>query len=197
MFIDKFETYAEGDYTYRNFVTLSKDELLLILRERNHPDVKKWMFNNEDIQEGDHLAFVEGLKNRNDAYYWLMEYKGVPIGVLSLIHINYEMEEGETGYYLFASHQDSGLGLDMQFHYKKLFFSHLGVRNLPGEILWGNTNAYQMSLFFGAEVDGTMEREGRKYVVMHTSKENFEKIEGRKLTSKFIKYIKSHPVSWE
>lgn len=197
MQIDKFKTYVLEDYTYRNFVTLSREELLNILKERNHPDVKKWMFTKDDILEKDHLNFVEGLKNRDDAFYWLMEYKGVPIGVLSLIRINYELEEGETGYYLFASQQDSGIGLDMQFHYKKLFFTLFGVRNLPGEILWGNTNAYQMSMFLGAIVDGTIEQNGRKYIVMHTPKENFEKIEERKLTSQFIKYIKTHPVSWK
>lgn len=35
MLIDKYKTYTVGEYTYRNFVTLSRDELLMILRERN------------------------------------------------------------------------------------------------------------------------------------------------------------------
>lgn len=197
MYINKLKTYSIGEYTYRNFVTLSRDELLMILKERNHPDVKKWMITNDNIQEKDHLSFVDGLKNRNDAYYWLMEYKGNPIGVLSLIHVDYDLEEGEPGYYLFASQQDSGIGLDMQYNYKNLFFTHIGLQNLPGNILWGNTNAYQMSMFLGAVSDGTIERNGRKYVVMHTPRENFEKIDARKLTSRFIKYIKTHPVSWD
>lgn len=189
--------YQIGDYVYRNFVTLSKEELLMILRERNHPDVKKWMFTTDDIKESEHLAYAESLKNRDDCFYWLVEYKGVAIGVLSLVHIDYEKEEGEAGYYLFSSHQNSGIGLDMQYHYKKLFFDYFKIKNLPGEILWGNTNAYLMSLFFGAEVDGCIERNGRKYIVMHTAKEQFDAIIPEKLTSKFIKYIKSHQISWE
>lgn len=197
MFINKFKNYIVGEFTYRNFITLSRDELLMILKERNHPDVKKWMFTNDDILENDHFSFVDSLKNRNDAYYWLMEYHGVPIGVLSLIHIDYDLEEGEAGYYLFASQQNSGIGLDMQFYYKKLFFNHFGMRNLPGTIMWGNSNAYQMSLFLGAVVDNTIEQNGRKYIVMHTPKENFEIIDDYKLSSQFIKYIKSHPVLWE
>lgn len=197
MLIDKFKTYAIGEFTYRNFVTLSRDELLKVLKERNHPDVKKWMYTNDDIQEKDHLSFVEGLKTRNDAYYWLMAYKGEPIGVLCLIHVDYELEQGEPGYYLFASQQNSGIGLDMQYNYKKLFFTHFGLRNLPGNILWGNTNAYLMSMFLGAVSDGTIEHDGRKYIVMHTPRENFELIDDHKLTSRFIKYIKTHPVSWK
>ena len=79
MQIDKNRTYQAGPYTYRNFITLSLEEKLMILRERNHPDVKKWMFTKEDITEEDHLAYIEGLKNRDDAYYWLMERDGVPV----------------------------------------------------------------------------------------------------------------------
>lgn len=197
MLIDKCKTYTVGEYTYRNFVTLSKEELLMILRERNQPDVKKWMFTNDDIGEDEHLAFAEGLKNRDDVFYWLMEYSGESIGVLSLIHVDYDRKEGEPGYYLFASQQNSGIGLEMQYSYKKLFFDQLGLNSLPGNILRGNTTAYQMSSFFGAVEDGIIERDGRKYIAMHTPKENFEKIGERKLTSQFIRYIKTHPVSWE
>lgn len=197
MLIDKYKDYVVGDYTFRNFVNLSKDELLMILRERNHPDVKKWMFTIEDIQEKDHLEYAEHLKTRDDAFYWLIMHKDEPIGVLSLLHCDYNKEEGVTGYYLFASQQDSGIGLDMQFHYKKFFFDILEVKNLPGEILWGNTSAYQMSMFFGQVVDGVEIREGRKYIIAHTPKENFDKIEYRKLASQFIKFIKANPVKWE
>ena len=156
MQIDKNRDYQLGPYTYRNFINLSLDEKLMILRERNHPDVKKWMFTEDDIKEENHLAYIEGLKNCDDAYYWLMEREGKPVGVLSIIHCDFEKEEGEPGYYLFASEQESGYGLEMQYYYKKFFFDVLGLQNLFGHLLSGNTNAYLMTCFFGAVKDGEM-----------------------------------------
>lgn len=197
MQIDKNRDYQVGPYTYRNFITLILEEKLLILRERNHPDVKKWMFTKEDIKEDSHLAYIEGLKKREDAFYWLMEREGKPVGVLSIIHCDYAKEEGEPGYYLFASEQEGGYGLEMQYYYKKFFFEELGLKNLFGHLLYGNTNAYLMSCFYGAVKDGEMEEDGRRYIVMHTPKENFERVSPNKLVSQFVKYVKSNPVVWE
>ena len=161
MQIDKNRDYQVGPYTYRNFITLTLEEKLMILRERNHLDVKKWMFTKEDISEEGHLAYIEGLKTRDDAYYWLMLRDGKPVGVLSI------------------------------------FFEELGLKNLFGHLLYGNTNAYLMSCFYGAVKDSEMEEDGRKYLVMHTPKENFEKISPVKLVSQFVKYVKANPVVWE
>lgn len=197
MLIDKNKTYQVGPYTYRNFITLSLEEKLMILRERNHPDVKKWMFTKEDIQEESHLAFIEGLKDRDDKYYWLMEREGEAVGVLSIIHCDFEKEEGEPGYYLFASQQDGGTGLEMQYYYKKFFFDTLGAKNIFGHLLYGNTNAYLMSCFFGAVKDGEVTEDGRRYLVMHTPKESFEKISPEKLTQQFVKYARANRVVWE
>lgn len=197
MLIDKNKNYQIGPYTYRNFITLSTEEKLMILRERNHPEVKKWMFTKDDITKDDHLAYIDGLKNRNDAYYWLMERNGKPVGVLSIIHIDFEKEEGEPGYYLFAAEQEGGYGLEMQYCYKKFFFEELGMKNLFGYLLYGNTNAYLMSCFYGAVKDGEMIEDDRRYLVMHTPIENFEKISPEKLVSQFVKYVKANPVKWE
>ena len=197
MQIDKSRDYQVGPYTYRNFITLALKEKLMILRERNHPEVKKWMFTKEDIKEENHLAYIEGLKTRDDAYYWLMEREGKPVGVLSIIHCDFNKEEGEPGYYLFASEQDSGIGLEMQYCYKKFFFDELGLKNLFGHLLYGNRTAYQMTCFFGGVKDGEMEEDGRRYLVMHTPKENFERISPAKLVSQFVKYVKTNPVVWE
>lgn len=197
MQIDKYLDYKVGKFTYRNFVTLSKEEQLMVLRERNNPAVKKWMFTQEDIREEDHLRFIEGLKERTDAYYWLMLMDGNPVGVLSLLHCDEQKASGEPGYYLFADYADSGVGLEMHYCYKKLFFEEFGLEVLPGYILVGNTSAYQLACFFGAERCGTKVEEGRTYVAMQTRRERFLQVEGDKLASRFVRFLKSNKVVWE
>ena len=90
MQIDKSKDYKILSYTFRNFINLTFREKRMVLHERNHPDVKKWMFTNEDIREKDHLRFIDSLVDRNDAFYWLVERDDVPVGVLSIVHCNYE-----------------------------------------------------------------------------------------------------------
>lgn len=197
MLIDRNKEYHVGPFTYCNFIILSMDEKLMILRERNHPDVKKWMFTKDDITEKSHLAFIDSLKTRNDAYYWLMKYEGKPVGVLSIIHCDFEKLEGEPGYYLFATEQESGNGLEMQYYYKCFFFNVLGIKKLVGHVLYGNTNAFLMSCFYGAVKVGEITQDGRRYIVVHTSKDSFDKINPVKLISQFVKYVKANPVVWE
>lgn len=197
MFIDKNIDYQVGDFCFRNFLHLNNSELLMILKERNHPNVKKWMVSKDDITKEEHIEFVNGLKSRDDAYYWLIYHNDKPVGVLSLIHCDYDKEEGEAGYYLFNSYQDEGIGLDLHYNYKKFFFEYLHLKNLPGRILWGNTNAYQISKFFGAELDSVKEIDNRKFIFMHTSKDAFLSVPSEKLTSRFINFIKTNPIIWE
>lgn len=197
MRIDKQKDYKVLSYTYRNFVTLSNEENLMILKERNHPDVKKWMFTNNDIGEKEHLDFIASLSNRSDAFYWLIEREETPIGVLNLVHFNEEKGEGEAGYYLFSEYLNSGIGLEMQYAYKKFFFEVLSLENLPGHIQYGNTSAYLLTTFFGGVEDGETIIDGKRYLKMHTPKQNFEAIKGEKLTVSFVKYIKTHQKKWE
>ena len=72
MKIDRYKIYTLDGYTYENFVSLDRKELEMILTWRNHAEVRKWMMNTAPITLEDHLAYVESLKQRDDAYYWLV-----------------------------------------------------------------------------------------------------------------------------
>ena len=197
MKIIKNMDYTSGDFRYRNFTTLSVDELLMILRERNHPDVKKWMYTDEDIEESSHLAFVENLKTRDDAFYWLMLYREEPIGVLSLVHCDYDKNEADPGYYLFANYQNAGIGLEMHVGYKNFMFHQLGVDTLASNILYGNSSAMQLTLFFGGQIGKEKIIDGKRFVSVRTTKEDYDAVDKNRLTLNFVKYIKKNPIKWE
>ncbi len=196
MLIDKSKIYTIEKYSYKNFSCLSEDEVKLVWVWRNHDDVRKWMVTKDIIPFESHCSFVAGLKERDDKYYWLVFKNDVPIGVLSIIKVNHEKEEGEPGYYLSPDYANSGIGIDFQFFYKKFFFDELGFKNLFGHILHGNTNAYQLSRFFGSIDDAIEEIDGRKYIKAHTPVEEFLKLTPDKLINKFVKFCKENPVIW-
>ena len=84
MKIDRYKIYTLDGYTYENFVSLDRKELEMILTWRNHAEIRKWMMNTAPITLEDHLAYVESLKQRDDAYYWLVRRGGIPVGFLIL-----------------------------------------------------------------------------------------------------------------
>lgn len=111
MNIEKDKIYFYKDYSYKNFVTLSKDELKMVLSWRNSPEVRQWMMNTEPIKLEDHLDYVEKLKKRNDVFYWLIIRKGIPVGVLNIINVDLDTRVGEPGFYLSPELLNRGEGI--------------------------------------------------------------------------------------
>lgn len=58
------------------------------------------MNNTSEISVESHLQYVENLKDRTDAVYWLVLYKDIPIGTLNIIDIDWENKICEPGFYL-------------------------------------------------------------------------------------------------
>ena len=99
--IEKHKIYESHGYHFDNFVDLSVEKKEMILLWRNHEKVRNMMVNKELISEENHFKFIEGLNDRNDCYYWLVkDPKGVEVGVLDVIHVDYDKDEGEIGYYI-------------------------------------------------------------------------------------------------
>ncbi len=194
MIIDKYRIYQLDDYSYENFVTLGHDDLHMILGWRNHPDVSKWMVNTAPIAFQDHLGYVEGLKQREDAYYWLIKRKGNPIGVLNVVDVDHRTASGEPGFYLAPELVNRGEGIMLLRNYKEMLFSLLDFKILIGHNYIENINALQLSLFFGATIDGIELNNGRKYFVLELKKENFKSFRNENLILSYVKYAKSNPV---
>lgn len=82
-----------------NFTELSLDTKKMILGWRNHPNVKKWMYYQNNISLDEHLSFIESLKVKDDSKYFLLKKKGEYIGVIDFTSINYRKKEAEIGLY--------------------------------------------------------------------------------------------------
>ena len=46
-----------------NFINLNLEQKKMILEWRNNPDIKIWMYNQDEIKLENHLSFIENLKN--------------------------------------------------------------------------------------------------------------------------------------
>ena len=195
MKIDRYKIYPLDGYTYENFVSLDRKELEMILTWRNHAEVRKWMMNTAPITLEDHLAYVESLKQRDDAYYWLVRRGGIPVGVLNIMGEGIQEGIGEPGFYLAPEVLNRGEGILLLQNYKKLFLNILDFEILLGHNYVENVNALQLSLFFGAKIDGVIEKSGRKYISISLRKENFKDFRNENIVLSFVRYKKNNPVS--
>ena len=65
-----------------NFIDLSLEEKIMVLGWRNHPEIRKWMYNQDEIKLEEHLNFIDSLKLRKDKLYFLVKKEDEFIGVI-------------------------------------------------------------------------------------------------------------------
>jgi UDP-4-amino-4,6-dideoxy-N-acetyl-beta-L-altrosamine N-acetyltransferase len=80
-----------------NFTTLSLTQKELVLSWRNHPNILKWMINNNEISLEDHLYFIDLLSSTTQKCYFLVQKDSEYVGVIDLTDIT--KDSAELGIY--------------------------------------------------------------------------------------------------
>jgi len=125
-----------------NFIDLGQKEKEMILEWRNHPEIRKWMYNQEKIKLEEHLNFIDSLKSRNDKLYFLVKKQDEYIGVVDFL----DLDKKEIFYGMYANPYSKILGIgrilneisiDFAFNFLKakklkleVFEDNFQVRNL-------------------------------------------------------------------
>lgn len=192
MKIDNFKIYNYDKYTYKNFITLTDDELLMILSWRNHEDIRKCMNTTELIQENDHLQYCHNLINRKDVCYWMILKGELPIGVLCLIDIDYNNMTCEPGFYLSPQIMGKGESLFVLSNYKDFLLNEIGFKGLIGHNYMDNKPSIVFTMFFGAEITGINEYKGRVCIQSYLAKDKFRNgIGTERLLLKYTKFMRT------
>jgi UDP-4-amino-4,6-dideoxy-N-acetyl-beta-L-altrosamine N-acetyltransferase len=92
-----------------NFTTLELSQKKLVLSWRNHPDIRKWMIQKEEISLDEHLSFIEHLKTQPDKHHFLVCDAENCIGVINLTLI--QKNSYELG--LYANPEMRGVGTQL------------------------------------------------------------------------------------
>lgn len=189
--IEKKQIYESHGYTFMNFVMLSEEEKLMILRWRNTEKVRQMMLNKELISEKEHFSFIDNLKKRNDCEYWLVsDRKGIKVGVVDLHHIDYEHSEADMGFYMDPSQE---LKL-FEFMIECNYFMYVCIGLITNTITINVNNKYILLVnkFLGATFSKRVKIGDEDYYVGKVSmgklfKENYDTL----TLSRFAKFVKS------
>lgn len=119
-----------------NFTTLNKTQKELVLSWRNHPDIRKWMMDDNVITLENHLHFIDLLNTKTDRCYFLVQKDFEYIGVIDLTAIH--MDYAELGIY--ANPSMCGVGnilMNSLIDYAK----ELGITKLVANVYSTNVRA--------------------------------------------------------
>ena len=90
-----------------NFIDLKLEEKEMILKWRNHPEIRKWMYNQDEIKLEEHLNFIESLKSRKDKLYFLVKKEDEFIGVIDFL----DLDKKEIFYGIYSNPNSKIMGV--------------------------------------------------------------------------------------
>lgn len=186
------EIHTIEEYTFVNFTQLDEHDVQNIRVWRNDPSVRTFMYNSDEITEEAHLNFISSLSHRKDKIYWLVYSNNAPLGVVSVVDIDYLKSLGEIGYYLVPQEQNSGKGLDFLYAAYYFLFDTIGFNELFGRTEIHNINAIALNHYLGAVAsDRIVDIDGIKYVEFSFNKHDFlESYKYRSNASRLISFLK-------
>ncbi|APD95384.1 UDP-4-amino-4,6-dideoxy-N-acetyl-beta-L-altrosamine N-acetyltransferase [Alteromonas mediterranea] len=129
-----------------SFTKLSDKKKVELLEVRNHPEVRKWMYNSSIISLSDHYSFIESLKSCSFKQYFAVYSSNDLIGSFNLYFL--DDNRASIGIYVNLELTQKGLGatvLANAIEYAKIS----GVKELLLEVFKENARAKAFYEKFG------------------------------------------------
>ena len=146
------------------FQDLPEKGLLQVLSWRNHPEIRRWMFQTEPIREEEHRTFVRSLDRRGDRLYRLVKERGVPVGVFDLTQIDHRASGAYIGIYTDPETRGKGkVVMDALLHEA---FARQKLDRLIAEVFEENERAIRLYRHYGFEVVGKVRYHDRELLRM-------------------------------
>ena len=152
-----------------NFTEASKDDLLYGLKMRNHPNVRRWMYTQEEIRQESHLDFVENLFNDARNQYLLVKQKEKIIGVIYFNQIDYENQEAAFGLYVNLFKPLKGGGRLLQELILLYAQDFLKLKTLYLEVMADNLRAISLYNDYGFIETRRIQKFGSEVLIMTKS----------------------------
>ena len=134
--MDYRKYYSSDGFDFVLYQDLSLDDSFTVLSYRNHINVRKWMFNSEEITKENHLIFVENLKTKKKNIYFAVFRKNRIVGCL--YYDSLAKAEYSFGAFLNPSLLSSGIGLYFEYVYLKFFFEYLKAKMITAIVVKDN-----------------------------------------------------------
>jgi UDP-4-amino-4,6-dideoxy-N-acetyl-beta-L-altrosamine N-acetyltransferase len=129
-------------FSLKNFTELGDTEKSMVLGWRNNDNIRKWMFHQELISLEQHRAFIDSLRNKKDALYFLLYENKDAVGVIDFTDIDLQKGSAEIG--LYANPSLHGVGKKLMQNIISYGFGHLKLKQLYTAVFKSNTKAISL-----------------------------------------------------
>lgn len=151
------QSFVDEDLLFIHFSKLDRELAKEVLAWRNHPEIRKWMYNKDVISEEDHFQFLQSLPRQRQRYYWLVKEGEKNLGVIDLS--NYKTGESEWGFYLNPDYIGGGKAFHL-FHYALHFFFHrINLKKVYGYVACENSNSLLLNELFDMKLAALIPKE--------------------------------------
>jgi UDP-4-amino-4,6-dideoxy-N-acetyl-beta-L-altrosamine N-acetyltransferase len=149
---------------------MTADDLELVRRWRNRPEVRAHMFTRHEIGAEEHRAFfARALVDPTARYLVGVDAAGAPLGVVGFTGIHRDHRTADWGFYV-GDTAPRGTGTALCRSGLDHAFDDLGLEKVSGEVLDGNVRSLRLHLLLGFVVEGTFRshhlRDGRRHDVV-------------------------------
>jgi UDP-4-amino-4,6-dideoxy-N-acetyl-beta-L-altrosamine N-acetyltransferase len=187
------KSFEDAQFTYKNFIHLSDNELIEVLSWRNSDFTRKWMKNKNIISEESHLLYCKHLNEQNTIAHWRLSYNQRYIGVISINEYFIGKNSCEWGFYLNEQRlpEDS---LVIFYASLRYFFEILSLSTLHGSVKMNNKAAILLNKYFKfTEVERKI-IEGESYSILKLDQRTWmeSKITLEQLISGFYHFYTSN-----
>ena len=152
-----------------NFIDLELEEKEMILKWRNHPEIRKWMYNQDEIKLEEHLNFIESLKSRKDKLYFLVKKEEEFIGVIDFTQL---VEKKSVHMGIYSNPNLKGNGKILLNKIIDYSFNNLKVERIFSEGLMENEKAYILYKSFNFKDIFEKTINNKKVICMELENEN-------------------------
>lgn len=141
---------------YNSFLRpVTNDDLQLIFNWRNRIEIRKFMFNNKEIEWEEHLNWFNSLKNDENNIIKIFIEDGEPRGVVQVNKINTIDKTAEWGFYIGDGYK-IGLGKTLAYHALNYIYNELNIRKLSAKVLSTNEKSLRFHQKIGFVKEGTL-----------------------------------------
>lgn len=170
------------------FKKLSEADLQQVLDWRTSEHVTKYMYTDIERNMDNQKKWFEVISNDHTQYYWMIQHKGISIGVISLNNVDRRHHKASFGYYIGDLNYAIIAGRIHPYLYNFAFFE-LGLNKLYAEVMSGNDGMMKMHRYYGFTHAAKFKEHISKYGQFHDV-EYFELLSStwKEKCTKFHKY---------
>jgi len=135
------------------FIKLREQHLEQVLEWRTKEDVTQFMNTDIDKDMEKQRDWFRKISNSTTDFYWVIEIKEKPVGVISLNNIDYVNKRTSWGFYIGEEKYRLYGGIIPPYFYNYIF-SKFDFHKITAEVMEGNDNVLKLNLFHGYRLVG-------------------------------------------